>query len=253
MAKVKVSGNGPSGRRPAGFRHRPPRPYRPCAGQAPTVEIGDHGRNCVLGLFQADHGLVVHIVDLREAVIHGNWLPLSMATTVAVRSVAEFGVSLSAPWGGRKSGERPNPAGRRSYRSETGGADTLLVFDPHRDERASAGGQAPARISRSACRRTSVYQGIRDLQEYSRFRLPSRSGSNSFPCNAGWSGRSGGPGTRRWPCRTGMEQRRECWVVTAADCLDCLDPQGQWPQQNNCWLPSGAIGASRTRCIGPWM
>ena len=43
--------------------------------------------------------------------------------------------------------------------------------------------QSPARISRSAYRKTSIY-----LLPYSRFRLPCRSGSNSFPCKAGWSG-----------------------------------------------------------------
>ena len=25
-------------------------------------------------------------------------------------------------------------------------------------------------------------------------------------------------------------ERRECWVITEPDCLDYLDPQGQWPQ-----------------------
>ena len=84
----------------------------------------------------------------------------------------------------------------------------------------------------------------------------------------------------------GRLERRECWVITDQDCLDYLDPQGQWPQlkaavrvvghrqttegstsqpryyisppeaelprQNNCWPPSEATGASKTRCTGPW-
>ncbi len=81
----------------------------------------------------------------------------------------------------------------------------------------------------------------------------------------------------------GRVERRECWTITATDCLDYLDPQGQWsqlkaavrvvghrqtgaggisqprttsaacqPQQNNSWLPSEATGASKTRCTGPW-
>ena len=28
----------------------------------------------------------------------------------------------------------------------------------------------------------------------------------------------------------GRVERRECWVITDQDCLDYLDPQGQWPQ-----------------------
>ena len=28
----------------------------------------------------------------------------------------------------------------------------------------------------------------------------------------------------------GRVERRECWVITDPDCLDYLDPQGQWPQ-----------------------
>ena len=28
----------------------------------------------------------------------------------------------------------------------------------------------------------------------------------------------------------GRVERRECWTITEADCLDYLDPQGQWPQ-----------------------
>ena len=28
----------------------------------------------------------------------------------------------------------------------------------------------------------------------------------------------------------GRVERRECWVITEPDCLDYLDPQGQWPQ-----------------------
>ena len=28
----------------------------------------------------------------------------------------------------------------------------------------------------------------------------------------------------------GRVERRECWTITATDCLDYLDPQGQWPQ-----------------------
>ena len=83
-------------------------------------------------------------------------------------------------------------------------------------------------------------------------------------------------------------ERRECWVITDQDCLDYLDPQGQWPsacggkaaikvvghrqttegrasqprycisppeaersQRNNCWPPSETIGASRTPRTGP--
>ena len=26
----------------------------------------------------------------------------------------------------------------------------------------------------------------------------------------------------------GRVERRECWTITATDCLDYLDPQGQW-------------------------
>ena len=28
----------------------------------------------------------------------------------------------------------------------------------------------------------------------------------------------------------GRVERRECWVITEPDCLDYVDPQGQWPQ-----------------------
>ena len=28
----------------------------------------------------------------------------------------------------------------------------------------------------------------------------------------------------------GRVERRECWVITEPDCLDYLDPQGQWPE-----------------------
>ena len=28
----------------------------------------------------------------------------------------------------------------------------------------------------------------------------------------------------------GRVERRECWTITATDCLDYLDPQGQWSQ-----------------------
>ena len=86
----------------------------------------------------------------------------------------------------------------------------------------------------------------------------------------------------------GRVEHRECWVITAPDPLDYLDPQRldpqrQWPelkaairvvghrqtstgatsqpattsavlrgQQNNCWPPSEATGVSKTRCTGPW-
>ena len=29
----------------------------------------------------------------------------------------------------------------------------------------------------------------------------------------------------------GRVERRECWTITATDCLDYLDPQGQWSQR----------------------
>ena len=114
-----------------------------------------------------------------------------------------------------------------------------------------------------------LYQGIRDL-----FQEAEASDFDGVPYDCAQTVNKG----------HGRVERRECWVVTAADCLDYLDPQGQWPQlkaaikvvghrktaagsasqprhyisslaapAENCWLPSGAIGASRTRCIGPWM
>ena len=74
----------------------------------------------------------------------------------------------------------------------------------------------------------------------------------------------------------GRVERWECWVIADPDCLDYLDPHGQWPQlkaavrvvghrqtheggitqppttsaawrpqRNNCWPPSEATGASK--------
>ena len=82
----------------------------------------------------------------------------------------------------------------------------------------------------------------------------------------------------------GRVERRECLAITATDCLDYINPHGQWPQlnaaikvvghrkrqrvapvnpattsaacqpqQDNSWLPSGAIGVLRTHCTGLWM
>ena len=114
-----------------------------------------------------------------------------------------------------------------------------------------------------------LYQGIRDL-----FQEAEASDFDGAPYDCAQTVNKG----------HGRVERRECWVVTAADCLDYINPQGQWPQlkaaikvvghrktaagsasQPRYYISSlaapaeqllaaiRAIGASRTRCIGPWM
>ena len=60
-----------------------------------------------------------------------------------------------------------------------------------------------------------LYQGIRDL-----FQEAEASDFDGVPYHYAQTVNKG----------HGRVERRECWVVTAADCLDYLDPQGQWPQ-----------------------
>ena len=87
-----------------------------------------------------------------------------------------------------------------------------------------------------------LYQGIRDL-----FQEAEASDFDGAPYDYAQTVNKG----------HGRVERRECWVVTAADCLDYINPattSAVWrPQQNNCRTRYAAIGASRTRCIGPWM
>ena len=60
-----------------------------------------------------------------------------------------------------------------------------------------------------------LYEGIRDL-----FEGAAALGFDGVPYDYAHTVNKG----------HGRVERRECWVVTAADCLDYLDPQGQWPQ-----------------------
>ena len=60
-----------------------------------------------------------------------------------------------------------------------------------------------------------LYEGIRD-----RFAEAEAAGFDGVPYDYS---RTVNKGHRR-------VERRECWAVTAADCLEYLDPQGQWPQ-----------------------
>ena len=60
-----------------------------------------------------------------------------------------------------------------------------------------------------------LYEGIRDL-----FEGAAALGFDGVPYDYAHTVNKG----------YGRVERRECWVVTAADCLDYLDPQGQWPQ-----------------------
>ena len=60
-----------------------------------------------------------------------------------------------------------------------------------------------------------LYQGIRDL-----FQEAAASDFDGAPYDYAQTVNKG----------HGRVERRECWVVTAADCLDYINPQGQWPQ-----------------------
>ena len=60
-----------------------------------------------------------------------------------------------------------------------------------------------------------LYEGIRDL-----FEGAAALGFDGVPYDYAHTVNKG----------HGRVERRECWVVTAADCLDYLAPQGQWPQ-----------------------
>ena len=60
-----------------------------------------------------------------------------------------------------------------------------------------------------------LYQGIRDL-----FQEAEASDFDGAPYDYAQTVNKG----------HGRVERRECWVVTAADCLDYINPQGQWPQ-----------------------
>ena len=70
----------------------------------------------------------------------------------------------------------------------------------------------------------------------------------------------------------GRPERRERWVISGLDCLECLSNGPEWPslrpvarlagrretgsgvtEQPGCWRQSAATGASGIRCTGAWM